>query len=105
MNVVAFHKKHTGESGLYILKWMRTDIVRSALKFDPDKTQDVSQMQNRWQFLYEVDDVIYACGIWDYEGTKQEEELHKKKNFWFYGPRFIAEELFGEHRVIDPPHE
>ena len=56
-------------------------------------------MRYRWQFLYETKDTRYNCGIWDYRGTKQEELLRLKKDFWFYGPLFVALELFGRERV------
>ena len=99
MTVVPFHKQDDQQIGLYRLKHMRKDVVRGKLGFGPEIMDDPSKMRQKWQFLYEADGVSYHCGIWDYKGTKQEEELGMKKDFCFYGPLFIAIELFGEKRL------
>ena len=99
MTVIPIHKKDNQEIGLYRLKHMRKDVVCGKLGFGPEIMDDPSKMRQRWQFLYEVDGTGYHCGIWDYKGTKQEEELGMKKDFWFYGPLFVAIELFGKERL------
>lgn len=99
MAVISFHKNESNDVGLYRLKHLTKDKVRGKLGFGPEVMDDPSRIRQRWQFVYEVDGERHACGIWDYEGSKQEEQLRMKKDFWFYGPLFIALELFGKERV------
>jgi hypothetical protein len=99
MEVISFHKNESNDIGLYRLMHLTKAKVQGKLGFGPEVMDDPSRMRYRWQFLYEVEGVQHHCGIWDYHGTKQEELLRLKKDFWFYGPLFVALELFGKERV------
>ena len=100
MNVVSFHKDNK-DIGLYRIKYLTKDKVQGRLGFAPEVVDedDPSRMRYRWQFIYELHGEQYHCGVWDYVGTKQEEFLKLKKDFWFYGPIFVAIDIFSKEWV------
>ena len=88
------------ETNVWEISNMNTEKVNEITGFGPDHFDDPSRIKRSWMFKYRLKDGFeYRCGIWEYEGTKQQELLSLDKTFYFYGPKYIAEELFGKENV------